>query len=278
MMSAPNAMSGRSRRTCRRTPSHRRADAAASCASGSCRRRPAATDGDAASAALPRRTSSRSRSASIESIEDSRSRGSSGTWRRIASQHAERRLAGQVRAVAGDVDPGQHDLAIAAPTSAAPARRPAHRHRARIAAAIGDDAEGAAVIAAVLDLHDGARPSDESVDQMRRRLPTAMMSLTATFRSACRSRLEAARCRSVLGPHLFDVADDAIDFGHGGEIAARSAPRSRSRRCAPPAVRASPADRLARLPHGLGGYRAGIDDQRFGQTRLRASRASPRTR
>ena len=93
-------------------------------------------------------------SASIESIEERRRRVSSGTCRRIAlHQLAEARAARQVGAVGGDVDAGQHDLAIAV------AGEPpdlldhgAHRHRARSAAAIGDDAEGAAVVAAVLHL------------------------------------------------------------------------------------------------------------------------------
>ncbi len=44
----------------------------------------------------------------------------------------------------------------------------ARRRRARIAAAVGDDAEGAAVIAAVLHLHVGAGAFGEAVDQMRR--------------------------------------------------------------------------------------------------------------
>ena len=45
------------------------------------------------------------------------------------------------------------------------------RHAARVPAPVGDDAEGAAVVAAVLHLHVGARPGAEPVDQRRRRPP-----------------------------------------------------------------------------------------------------------
>ena len=59
--------------------------------------------------------SSNSRSSiSMQSSEERRRRGSSGTWLQDAlDQLPERRRAGQVRAVAGDVDAGQHDLAEA---------------------------------------------------------------------------------------------------------------------------------------------------------------------
>ena len=75
-------------------------------------------------------------------------------------QPAELRRARQVGAIAGHVDAGQHDLGIAVagqPLDLLDHR--AHRHRARIAAAVGDDAEGAAVVAAILHLHEGARPA-----------------------------------------------------------------------------------------------------------------------
>jgi hypothetical protein len=77
-------------------------------------------------------------------------------------------------AVGGDVDAGQHHFAIA--RSDEPlicSTTGAHRHRARRAAAIGDDAEGAAMVAAVLHLHEGAgarRPCRRS-DGRRSRAP-----------------------------------------------------------------------------------------------------------
>ncbi len=68
-------------------------------------------------------------------------------------QLPQRRAARQVAAIAGGIDTGQHHLAVTGlhqPTRLID-HRP-HRHRAGIAAAIGDDAEGAAMVAARLHL------------------------------------------------------------------------------------------------------------------------------
>ena len=128
MMSAPKTMSGRSRAdVLAEADRHRRADAAASCASGSCRRPTAATGADAASAASRSRSPrSASSSASMESIEESRSRCRSGTWPQDRrDQPAEARRARQVGAVAGEVDAGQHHFAVAVVDEALrPARPP----------------------------------------------------------------------------------------------------------------------------------------------------------
>jgi hypothetical protein len=117
-----------------------------------------------------------SASASMVSSEVRRSRFSSGTALRIRrTSAAERRRAGQVGAIGGDVDAGQHDFGNAV------GHQPAHllhdgarRHRARGAAAERDDAEGAAVVAAVLHLDEGAHPLAEAVDHVgpRFRAPT----------------------------------------------------------------------------------------------------------
>ena len=88
-----------------------------------------------------------------------------------ADQLAEARPARQVGAVGGDVDAGQDDFAIAVRDELADLLDDrAHRHRARIAAAIGDDAEGAAVVAAVLHLDEGPGPAVHAFDEMQRRL------------------------------------------------------------------------------------------------------------
>ena len=74
-----------------------------------------------------------------------------------ADEIAELRLAGKIIAPGGDVDARQHDLAIAIGDETAHLLdRLAGRHRARIAASEGNDAEGAAMIAAILDLHESA--------------------------------------------------------------------------------------------------------------------------
>ncbi len=143
--------------------------------------------------------SSRSASASTESIDDSRSRASSGTSRRICFTSVPSRGAPAGRAIAGDVDAGQHDLAIAALGEPAHLRHHlVHRHRARIAAAERNDAEGAAVVAAVLHLHEGARAAVDAVDRDAARMPrTAMMSVTATFSSSRRAQARASSFSSL---------------------------------------------------------------------------------
>ena len=76
----------------------------------------------------------------------------------LPHQAAERRRAGKISAVAGEIDAGQHDLAMAARHQRAHLidhRR--RRQRARRAAAIRNDAEGAAVIAAILHRHEYPR-------------------------------------------------------------------------------------------------------------------------
>ena len=76
----------------------------------------------------------------------------------LLCQLPELRRARQIGAVAREVDAGQHDLGMAALDQRADLLdHRAHRHRARIAAAVGNDAEGAAVVAAVLHLHEDAR-------------------------------------------------------------------------------------------------------------------------
>ena len=117
------------------------------------------------------RSNSRS-SISMQSSEERRRRGSSGTWRRMRSISCpERRRAGQIGAVAGHVDAGQHDLAEAlADQRLDPLDDQPGRHRAAVPAAVGDDAEGAAMVAAILHLDERARALGEAGDEMRRRL------------------------------------------------------------------------------------------------------------
>ncbi len=71
--------------------------------------------------------------------------------------------------IARDVDAGQHDLAMAVLDQPARLRHHvADRHRARIAAAERDDAEGAAMVAAVLHLQERAGVAGDAVDAMQR--------------------------------------------------------------------------------------------------------------
>ena len=125
-----------------------------------------------------------------------------GTAARRSRQHgAQARLARQVLAVGRDVDAGDDDLAVAVLDQRPRLRRdPLGRHAAAGAAAVGDDAEGAAMVAALLDLEEGARAAVEAVDQVRGRLPhqhdVADRSRGASGQPAPRSRPSASRrCR-----------------------------------------------------------------------------------
>src|SRR5260370_18907971 len=87
---------------------------------------------------------------------------------------AERRLSRQIGAEGGDVDTAQHDLAIAGGDNLARLLDDgAERQRAAVAPAEGYDAEGAAVIAALLHLDEGAAVSVETLDEMSGRLAHA---------------------------------------------------------------------------------------------------------
>ena len=83
-------------------------------------------------------------------------------------QRAEIGRAGQVGAVAGDVDAGQDDLVMTLVDEARdPVDHRARGDRAAVAAAVGDDAKGAAMIAAVLHFDEGARVFGEGVRELR---------------------------------------------------------------------------------------------------------------
>ena len=72
-------------------------------------------------------------------------------------QQAERRRAGQVGAIAGDIDARQDDFAIARVHQLARLGHDrARRDGAAVPPAIGDDAEGAAMVAPILHLQKGA--------------------------------------------------------------------------------------------------------------------------
>ncbi len=177
-----------------------------------------------------------------------------------AHQSAERHLAGQVLAIGGDVHARQHDLGIALLHKQAHLRHHfARRHRARRSAPERDDAEGATMIAPVLDLHIGAGAAAETLDQMRCRLAhrhdvvddDALAVANAEFRE--RFRFE-----------LLLVADHVIDFFHGGEagwIDLGGAAGDDDLGLG--AVAAGFSDRLSRLAHGLRRHRAGVDDHRL---------------
>src|SRR5262249_45083756 len=70
-------------------------------------------------------------------------------------------------AIAREIDAGENDFAIS--TRAEPAHlsdRLAHGYRARIAAAVRNNAESTAMITTVLHLHEGAGAPFETIDEM----------------------------------------------------------------------------------------------------------------
>src|SRR5579871_4055663 len=88
-----------------------------------------------------------------------------------ADELAEAGPAGQIGAVGGDVDAGEHDLAIAVLDEFLDLPdHGAHRHRPRIAAAVGNDAKGAAMVAAVLHFYEGTSPPVHPLNEMERRI------------------------------------------------------------------------------------------------------------
>ena len=141
------------------------------------------------------------------------------------------------------------------------------------------------MVAAVLHLHEGARAALDAVDQMQRRSRvTAMMSLTRTFSSASRpndARASTSRCSGQNFALSFSsLPRTSATSGMSAKrlrLGLRRAAGDHDLRAG--ALALEPADRLARLPHRLGGHRAGVDHDRVveaGAPRLRCG--SPRTR
>ena len=175
-------------------------------------------------------------------------------------QIAQARRAGQVRPPACQIDAGQDHLVVAAPDQPLDLiDHDTRRYAARIAAPEGDDAKGAAMIAAVLHLHIGARAGAEAVDQMARRfrdrhdvVDLHPLSLTHEI-------------SGHVGPgcslHLFGIADHPVNLGHGGKgfrlgLGGAAGHDQRGIGVLP----AQAADVLARLAHRLGCHGAGVHD------------------
>ena len=114
------------------------------------------------------------------------------------------------------------------------------------------------MVAAVLDLHIGARAIAEALDQMRGGLAHRHDVVDHHPLAAVE-----AEPGEGLGFELFLIADDVIDLVHGGEagrIDLRRAAGDDDLGVGPLAAR--PPDGLPRLAHRLGGHGAGIDDHR----------------
>src|ERR1044072_8909063 len=177
----------------------------------------------------------------------------------------------KIRPIACEIDAGEHDFAIAAGAEGTHLSYDlSHRYRTRIAAAVGNYAEGAAMVTSVLHLHEGARPTLQAVDEMRGRLPHSHDVIDGDFLIGGDIEASARQSGAMLAPRpradLFLVAQDQRDLRDLREAFRcdlRGAARHHDRRAGTLALEA--ADRLARLPYGLLRHCAGVDDDGFGQ-------------
>ncbi len=172
--------------------------------------------------------------------------------KQAAHELAEFRLAGEIRAVGGEIDAGENDFLVAVGEEGADLRGDGtHRDRAGWAAPVGDDAEGAAMIAALLDFDKGARSGAEPIDQVGGGL---------------------AHLHDVRDQHgfagdpggwgeFFDIADHTADAGHcapGLRVNLGRAASDDDGGVRMGAMRA--ADFLPGLAFGFAGHSTGIDD------------------
>ncbi len=175
-----------------------------------------------------------------------------------AHQVAQARPARQVGAPAGQVDAGQHHLVEP------PVHQPrdlVHHHaggdRPRIAPAIGNDAERAAVVAAVLDLNIGAMPA-EPVDQVPRGF-AHRQDVVDLHPLGHADQVGHGQRGPGRGLHLLVVADDARHLGHGDKglgFGLRGAAGDDDR--GPGIFARQAADVLLCLAHRLAGHGAGV--------------------
>jgi hypothetical protein len=180
----------------------------------------------------------------------------------LLRQHSELRRARQVGAIAREIDAGEHELGVPSLDERANlVDHRAHRHRARIAATERNDAEGTAVIAAILHLHEHPRQAGgKAIEEMRRHLLHGHD--VADGDLFARADIERSTCLAPRGTlHLVVIADHAVDLSHVGEHPAlrlRGAAGDDDARFGPLALQFS--DRLARLRHRLVGDGTAIDD------------------
>src|SRR6185312_893451 len=166
-------------------------------------------------------------------------------------------------------DAGEHDFAIIVFDQAAHLRHDiAHRHRTRRPAAVGDNAKRAAVIAAILHLHESSGSSLETFGKMQRGFAHGFEVADAHFFFGAHAEIESplhfdpAFRRSLEG-----IAEDAVDFRHLREcrgFGLRRATGYDNLRTGPLALHA--ADGLPRLRYGFRGHRTGIEDDGIRKT------------
>ena len=113
------------------------------------------------------------------------------------------------------------------------------------------------MVAALLDQQEGAGPPVEAVQRL-------LCDVAHGHDIAdLHPRGGAGQPGPGVAPQLLGVADQMVDLGHRCEAARRHLDSAAGHDdAAARALAAQPADGLARLPLGLGGDRAGVDDHR----------------
>ena len=128
-------------------------------------------------------------------------------------------------------------------------------HRTAVAAAKGNNAESAAMVAALLDLNESTCPVAESVQQVARGFPHG--------HDVVDHNRNLGHIAFAL--HLLDVAENSVDFWHCGEsvrIDLRRASGDDDLRAG--AFTPCLTDRLTGLSFGFRRHGAGIDDDDIG--------------
>ncbi|MCY1171291.1 hypothetical protein D9M73_113960 [compost metagenome] len=179
-------------------------------------------------------------------------------------QLAERRRTGQIGAITGEIDPGQHHFAVTSLDQCGDAiDRGPGRDRAAVAAPLRDDAEGAAMVAAILNFDKGAGVRAESGGEVGG--------------GFAHHRDIADQHAIGRGPGVarkfFGIAEYTVNLGHrskGCGVDLRRAPSDDDLGTGP--VGAGAADGLARFGDGGVGDRATVDDDHIPPRSKRADR------
>src|SRR5690606_36008208 len=166
-----------------------------------------------------------------------------------------------------NVDAGQHDFGIAISDKLFHLfDNQTHGYGAAGTAAIGDDAKSAAMVAAILYLHEGPGASVHALDEMAGSLAHAHNVVDLHLVIERRAKDHG---RVTFGLELVVIADNEVDFFHVAEgaglgLGSAAGNDDTGVRMVPPRL----AHGLLGLPDRLLGHRPGTDDERVVETGL----------
>ena len=177
-------------------------------------------------------------------------------------QLAETQASRKIGTVGGHVHAGQHHFGITVADKALDLiHHRAHRNGAGITTTIGNNAEGAAMIAAILHLHESARATFDGIDHMACGFAHFHNVVDTHFLELVDAEI---RQHPVgIGFQFFLIAKNEVDFVHGGKIVrfglcCASGDDDAGFRV----FTAGLADRLTRLSPGFCRHGAGVEDDR----------------